>query len=340
MTFRSRQKKLSVLAEEIGLDSVLVTSPADICYYTGIALPEGERGFLLAGKGKPLLFVSPLLNSLKSSSRVELSFAASPKKIRESLPPGRVGIDENDIPYGIVASLRKKGTRFVPFSRSIKEPRMVKDSSELSAVRKVARLTESVMEKISLPGRSEADIAREIEVSFRNLDLGRAFPTIVASGKNSSLIHYTPGRRRIGSRDVVIVDCGARFSGYCADITRTFLLNPGREQRKVYEDVLEIQDSLIDFVEEGIKLSEVEKLYETMMKRKRYKPMHGFGHGIGLEAHERPDYKDTLKKGMVITVEPGVYIPGRFGIRIEDMLLVGKKAKLITRISRNPVWKP
>jgi Xaa-Pro aminopeptidase len=297
---RARLRRLRLLMREKNLGCAALTNNNDIYYYTGLLLPDSERGFLIVRGKKPLLLISPLLNMYSSSSRVEIKYLEKSEDILRSIPSGRVGFDEKSMSVHLYRKLRKAGTRWVPFSGKIKEPRMIKDEWEISQTRKAIRITESVIDGIRTIGRRESQVALGIENSFRER-ASPAFETIVASGRNSALIHYTPGKRKIGKKDLVIIDCGARVSGYCADISRTFCQS---------------------------------RLHEKLMKKKGHKAAHNFGHGVGLYVHERPVLEDTFRRGMVFTIEPGIYRKGFGGVRIEDMFLIKKKAIPLSGLDR------
>ena len=159
-----------------------------------------------------------------------------------------------------------------------------------------------------------------------------SFDTIVASGKHSAFVHHKPDRNVIKQGDLAIIDIGAVFNGYCSDMTRTLCSKPGPKERRIMENISGIQAELIDGVSEGVKYDEMEKKYESLLRKKGYRLMHSFGHGIGIGVHERPAKGDVLKAGMVITVEPGAYIKGFGGCRMEDMVLVRKGSPRILTI--------
>jgi Xaa-Pro aminopeptidase len=331
---RARIRKLRILMKEKGLGSVFVTSNNDIYYYTGLMLPDSERGFLIIREKRPVLLISPLLNMYFSSSSVEVRHLKDSKDILKSMPPGRVGFDEKSMSVYLYRKLRKAGTKWIPFSAKIREPRMIKDDWEISKIRKAIRITESVLDGIKTIGRTESRLALEIENSFRERKANPAFETIVASGRNSAFIHYTPRERRISRKDLVIIDCGARVSGYCSDISRTFCSSPGKKERGLHSDARDIQEEIADSISPGTVFSEVQTLYERLMKKRGYSAVHNFGHGVGLDVHERPIPKDTFRRGMVFTIEPGIYRKGFGGVRIEDMFMIKKKARTLSRLDR------
>lgn len=243
-----------------------------------------------------------------------------------------MGYDEHSLSAHRFSILSKRA-KLEPSSRLIKEPRVVKEPMEIKSIRKAVRITEKVLGGIELVGKSEAEVAADIDCGFRRLGAGNAFETIVAGGPNSGFIHYRPGGRRILSNDMVVVDLGARFNGYCADMTRTFCAEPGSREKEIHENILGVQGKLIDEVVAGADFKGIQKIYKGLMEKLGYKVYHSFGHGIGLSEHE--GIGESFKESMVITVEPGAYIKGWGGCRIEDVVLVGKgKAKVLSGFTR------
>lgn len=217
----------------------------------------------------------------------------------------------------------------------VTEMRKVKSRKEVSwlrisaklAVRGMTRAAELIEEK-----RSELEIAAEVEyVMRRGGSEGTPFSTIVASGKNSWLPHATVTRKRLRRGELVVVDLGAVYKGYASDMTRTFSLAPTRKQLKLLDVVKRAQEAAIERVRDGVKAASVDKAARTIIRRAGYEKFypHGIGHGVGLDIHEAPSLtpksKDVLRKHMVMTVEPGVYVPGLGGARWEDMVLVTAK---------------
>jgi Xaa-Pro aminopeptidase len=325
--FRARVRKMQRILRREGMDAFLMTGHNDIYYYTGFIL-RGDAGFLVAaGAGKPKLFVSPLMNEAEKLRTADAVLTSDSKVLFDHLSSfGSVGFDENILSTGSYMKLgnevKKTGTRLRPAAKEIKEPRIIKDGYELGQIRSAVGVVGRVLGKASLKGKTELGLAREIENLMHGLGSEPSFPTIVASGSNSAYIHYSPKPRPI-SRPA-IVDLGARVNGYCSDITRSVCSPRNARQRKIYEYVKMIQGEIIDSARDGVPFSELQKIYEFHKRKGGFEIFHSFGHGVGLSVHERPGRDDTLRRGMVITVEPAVYIRGFGGIRIEDMILVRK----------------
>ena len=167
---------------------------------------------------------------------------------------------------------------------------MVKDSQEAASVRKAVRIASGVLDRLQPYGRSEQELANMIEMAFLRKGVRKAFDSIVAAGPHAGTIHHTPTTRTVTKKDFVITDAGCTFNHYCCDMTRT--RPPAGSKEKLAEDMQAIQHELADVVVPGVAFSEVQKVYERLMERGGYPVMHAFGHGIGLNVHERPRGKD------------------------------------------------
>lgn len=215
------------------------------------------------------------------------------------------------------------------------ELRKIKSREEVSLLRRSAKIATKGMrcaaESITV-SRTELEVAAEAEREMRVAGSeGTSFPTIVASGRNSWLPHASATRKRLRRGELVVVDLGAVYKGYASDMTRTFALSPTKKQLTLIGLVRHAQNAAINRVRNGAKTSDVDKAAREIISRADYAKFspHGTGHGVGMEIHEppglAPDSKDILREGMVITVEPGIYVPRLGGARWEDMVLVTKK---------------
>jgi len=328
--FNARLRKLRESMNSAGLSNVLLTSANDIYYYTGFRVSDGDS-FLRVGVGsRPVLFVSPLENEASELRTAEVRFI---RKLRELELPKTIGFDEHSMTAAVYEKL-KRLSRLQPAAAAIKKPRMVKDSHELGQIRKAVAVTAKALESLSLAGRKELDVAKSIDIGFMEREADNAFDTIVASGRNAAFVHHRPGAKKIGVKELVIIDLGARFRGYCADVSRTLCQRPGRKEKGLIEGISRMQSEIMDYIEPGKTMKELNSIYEKLMKKEGYRVMHGFGHGVGLNVHEM--ISGELEKNMVITVEPGAYVKGFGGCRIEDMLLLGKKNRLLTKKIKQP----
>jgi len=223
-----------------------------------------------------------------------------------------------------------------PAPALIERSRMVKDAQEIAQIRSAVLLGADLFDiilKTIRPGVRENEVAAELEYAARKAGAeGMSFPTIIASGTRSSLPHGRASEAAISSRGFVVCDFGVILAGYCSDMTRTvYVGRPTSEARRIYEAVRQAQQAAIETVRPGIAVGEVDRAARKLLKKSnldRYFT-HSTGHGVGLEIHEPPriatGLEEILRPGMVITIEPGVYIPGRFGVRIEDMVVVTER---------------
>ena len=248
---------------------------------------------------------------------------------------GRVGFDESATS---VANLRKleaelgEGVELVATSGLVEALRRRKDAAEQAAIGEAARLADEVYESVleaGLAGRSEIEVARAAHARIRELGGEPSFPAIVAAGSNGALPHAEPSEREIGAGELVVWDMGAIVDGYCSDCTRTFAAGePEAEAREAYEVVLAAQRAGLEAVAPGVRGADADEAARAVIRDAGHGDHfgHGLGHGVGLEIHEPPrlaqSSEDTLELDEVVTVEPGIYVPGRFGIRIEDLVVV------------------
>jgi Xaa-Pro aminopeptidase len=212
--------------------------------------------------------------------------------------------------------------------RELEQMRAVHDRDEIRRMDRAIEITGKGHESAILalaPGRTERQVAARIEAAYyQNGATGLAFPSIVGSGPNGAVLHWIKNDRAIEPGDMAVVDIGASFGNYASDITRTYPVSGtfSAEQRKVYEIVLKAQQKTIDAVRPGISLDQLHRIAEKVILDAGYELPHGIGHYVGIEVHDVGDSSAPLEPGMVITVEPGVYIKGKFGVRIEDMVEV------------------
>ncbi len=245
-----------------------------------------------------------------------------------------VGFEEHYISYAKYKEyIRKfKINNFVETEYIIEKQRMIKDEEELSNIVKACNITDECYNYILgyiKPGMTEKQIAKEIEEYYKERTDGISFDTIVASGENSSKPHAVPTDRKIQDKDIITIDMGCKVNGYCSDMTRTFFIGePTEEMKKIYNLVLNNQKFALEQYKDGASTRQITKMVENDFKLNGYDLIHSLGHGVGLEIHEPPyiSYKNdaVLKENMIVTDEPGIYIPGKFGVRIEDTVQITK----------------
>lgn len=254
-----------------------------------------------------------------------------------------VGFEEHYITYADYQEyIRKyKINNFVETEYIIEKQRMIKDEDEISNLIKACNITDECFKYITKyikPGMTEKQIAKEIDDYYNERSDGISFDTIVASGENSSQPHAVPTNRRIKKQDIITIDMGCKVNGYCSDMTRTiFVGEPTEEMKKVYDLVLTNQKFALEQYKEGASTRQITKMVENNFKLYGYELVHALGHGVGLEIHEPPyiGYRsDTqLRENMVVTDEPGIYLQGKFGVRIEDTVQINKFGSTALTIS-------
>jgi len=257
----------------------------------------------------------------------------------EGLPgqrPLRVGFDDGHVTvkqHAQLAELAPEGVELVPAGGMLEALRAVKDADEIDAIRAAARLADEALEEVlagAIVGRTERDVALDLEIAMRRRGAqGVSFAPIVAHGEHGALVHAQPRDVEIAAGTLVVIDWGAQLDGYASDCTRTFAtgeLDP--RDRAIYELVLVAQETALQAVKAGPTGKEIDLVARTIIDEAGHGEHfgHGLGHGVGLEVHEEPRLTKTaegeLGAGNVVSVEPGVYLPGRFGVRIEDLVAV------------------
>lgn len=245
-----------------------------------------------------------------------------------------VGFEEDYVTYAQYKEyIRKyKINHLVETENVIEKQRMIKDEDEISNIKKACEITDNCFSHILdyiEPGKTEKEVANEIEKYYKLGTDGISFDTIVASGENTSMPHAVPTDRKIQEHDIITIDMGCKVNGYCSDMTRTFFVGGIPETiKKVYDLVLKNQNQVLQQMKDGVSTRMLAKMVENDFKLNGFDLIHGLGHGVGMEIHEQPyinSKSDTfLKENMVVTNEPGIYLPGKFGIRIEDTVQITK----------------
>ncbi len=339
-------KRLNTLSKSLkrnGLSGLLTCSYANIFYLTGLTNIEG---YFLITPDKLILFTD--FRYLKSCRKIckenniqliEYKFGIF-KTIAnqiQRLSLQKVGIEWEKISFReykeLENNLTRKNFHLVPTHGLIENIRQVKDAYEIELVRKATRFTEKTLsfaQEILYPGLKEKYLSIEIQKMLKlQGDNFLAFPPIIATGKNSAEPHHKPDKTQITKNKPVLIDLGARYKGYCADLTRVlFLSKMPLNIKKIFDIVLKAKDLSIKRIKTGVKIKDIDKAARDYIDKKGYGKYfgHALGHGVGIKVHEKPFINKTneslLKANSIITVEPAIYLPGRFGIRHESMILV------------------
>jgi len=349
-----RSQELQKLLRHQSLDALLVTSPADWYYLTGFT---GEAGALIVDLRHVTLvtdgrFRVQAAEELRGVRVVEHKdgLYRSCGELLKSLRGKRVAFDPNQVTvaqYQLVKKAAGKATQLKPIGGLVASLRARKDAAELAQMRKAALLASDVVESaigLLQPGVREFEVAAEIEYQMRKRGAsGAAFESIVAFGARAALPHARPTAKRLRKNELVVLDLGAILGKYCSDITRTVYVGKAPARIRLwYQAVLEAQAAAIDAIGPGKSGGEVDAVARGVLAAYRLDQyfVHSTGHGLGLEVHEDPrlakGQKTQLASGNVITIEPGVYIAGLGGIRIEDDVVVHQgRSEVLTRASRD-----
>ncbi len=336
--------RLRTAMEQNGLDAVLLKSVTAIRYFSGFTSEDASvlitmnRSVLLtdfrytiqakaqAGENCEIIEVGAKHNELLGSI------------VREE-NVGRLGFEEDYVSFAGYEAFSKFGAEMVPFAKELHHLRIVKTQDEIENLQKAQSMADAAfMEllKVVRPGMTERRVAAELEYICAKLGSeGPSFDTIIGSGPNGAMCHAVPGERQLQEGDLVVCDFGCLYNGYHSDMTRTFAVgkvDPFAEE--IYNIVLEAQTRALDALKPGITGKELDAIARDYITEKGYGECfgHSLGHGFGLLIHEEPRASVTgetvFEEGMTITVEPGIYIEDKFGVRIEDCCVVTKDGKL------------
>jgi Xaa-Pro aminopeptidase len=337
--FAERRRLIGAGLENRELDAMLVTSPANVRYLTGFT---GSNGAVLVLPGERIFFTDPryaIQSSREVSCRTQVCKGPIVPAVAAVVAARRVrrlGFERAHLSYDGYDVLRANmpvNTSLEPVSGWLEAHRALKSESEIELIRRSVETNSKAFESAARrirPGVRERDLAAEIDYRMRRLGAEKpSFETIVASGERSALPHAHPTSAAMKPRELVLIDMGAFRDGYASDMTRMFFLGvPGARVKRLYRAVLEAQLAAIDAVRPGVTAAHVDRQARNVLKAYKLDRafVHSTGHGLGLEIHELPRIgrkdKTPLAAGMAITIEPGVYLEGLGGIRIEDTVVV------------------
>jgi Xaa-Pro aminopeptidase len=346
MDFNPRKRRAALAAKSAGVDGMLVTHLPDVRYLSGFT--GSNAALVLAGR-RAVLFTDGRYTGQAKAEAVgtQVVIATKPAVVAAcewmgSAGVRRCGFDAAQTTVVGLETMRKavsakvRRGMFAAVGSLVGRMREVKDPGEIAKMRAAAGVGCDLFEGMLTyleAGQTEAEVAATLEYAARLAGAeGMSFDTIVASGERSALPHGRATSAKLPKRGFVTLDFGVILDGYCSDMTRTVHMGkamPG--ERDVYDSVLEAQEAAVAAVAPGVTAGEVDEAARSVLRRVKLDKYfsHSTGHGVGLEIHEGPrlaaKQKQVLEQGMVITIEPGVYMPGRFGLRIEDMVLVTDK---------------
>ena len=342
--FQVRRRILAKNITAAGQQVVLIDSPSNLYYYTGFTGGEGMFVFSVAEEMQGYLITDSRYYEQveKECPDVELvrlensSYSKIVKQLLSECTYEKIAVEKtmNLSQYLNLVEVCPNYS-FEINSEAIMNGRMVKDEKELQRIAKAESIGDMAFMHILQflkPGVSEMDIALELEFYMKKQGASKlSFDTIIASGANSSMPHAQVTNRKIQLGDFVTMDFGCVYQGYCSDMTRTVAVGePTDEMKKIYQIVLAANQRALEGICEGVSCKDIDALARNYIREQGYSEYfgHGLGHGVGLEIHEEPRFSpkcnEILRENMVITDEPGIYLPGKFGVRIEDLVVVKK----------------
>jgi len=362
--YKERIKKIQEELKEARLDGFIIGSADNIEYLTGA---QSVSGYLLIKDTDAYFFTDPRYYERLKKEFLEIKVRLITRNWLNGHGLKRTGFESMSVTYNTYNILRERFSkiRFVPIKGLVERVRMIKEPVELRRIRTAVKIAEDVIEKIKKfikinAGISEFALSEVIKSWIKaNPHTGLSFEPITAFGKNASMPHAgLSEKRKLQAGMIVLIDLGARYNGYCSDLTRTFWTGKIRIKsriynhtkasigfarfKKIYNIVLTAQQKAIEGIAPGKKCSEIDAIARNYIKKNGYGRdfMHSLGHGVGMVVHEIPNIGGEsthyLKQGMVFTVEPGIYLPNWGGVRIEDMVLVTEKGcKLLSHSPKN-----
>ncbi|MBF2483809.1 M24 family metallopeptidase [Listeria welshimeri] len=347
------EKNIDVLQnwlKDQGAEVAFLTDPENIAYFSGYHSEPHERvlGLAVFPESEPFLFTPALevedvrggdwTHPAYGYNDTENPFIIIADEIKKRVAnPTKFAIEKKHMSVDRFEQLSGlfSGCSFIPIEHKIEQVRLIKTEAELKILKEAALLADYAVQvgvdEIA-EGKTEAEIVAKIEYEMKKKGVtAMSFDTMVLTGKNGALPHGTPGETKIKKGDLVLFDLGVVHKGYCSDITRTVAFGDiSDEQKKIYDTVLEAQVTAVKKVKAGVKASEIDLTARNIIREAGYGDYfpHRLGHGLGASVHEFPSITETnnmeLQENMVFTIEPGIYVPGVAGVRIEDDLVVTK----------------
>lgn len=350
-----RLDKLRSGLAEHELDAILIGQPENRRYLSGFT---GSAGWLVITAEDEILATDFRYYEQVGQEAPAFELAKITTKFSELLPDvmadlgvRRLGFESQHVCVDQLDrwSQATDGVEWVPLKDTVEKLRMVKDKAEIETLRRSAAITDAAFAhllEVIKPGMTEREAAWEIESHMRKHGASKvAFDLIVAAGPNGARPHASPGDHTIQPGEPVVTDIGCMLDGYCSDMTRTFCMGrPDAEYLKVWEIVLNAHEAAEAGIRAGMSGVDADALARDRITEAGFEDNygHGLGHGVGLAVHEAPRAsrlsEDTLEAGMSLTIEPGIYLPGEFGVRIEDLVIVREKGiEILSSAPKTPV---
>ena len=353
ITNRIKQLRERARDNDWGVDAILISNARDIRYLTGFIGDDSWAVVALSSNRVTVISDSRFREQIEiEAPHVAVRIRKGPLTDEVNALMKRRGWDRIGLQASYVTLVERKALakklgarRLVAIDDGLLHQRAVKDDAELAGIRKALRIQETAYQNTLSwlqPGLREYEVAAYLEYQMRSLGADRpSFPTIIAADANASLPHAIPGSKKIKKGGVVLIDWGARWKGYCSDLTRVIAIGKMPAKiREIYDIVRDAQQAAIDAIAPGKPLAAIDAVARELISKAGYAKHfgHSLGHGIGLNIHEQPTLasrsKGDLEPGHVVTVEPGIYLPAVGGVRIEDDVLVTQKGRRV--LSRLP----
>ena len=341
-----RLEKLKLKLKEADLDGILITKKENYMYISGFT---GTYAYLVITQNNAVLLTDfRYANQAKDEAKFfeiieyEGRLLDALNNVIASNNIKNLGFEENVITYKTYVEMKKnlKVEKLKPVDGMVEDIRIIKDAKEIVIIKKAVKIADDAFLHILnyiKPGVSECEIALELEHYMKKEGAkGTSFETIVASGYRSVLPHGTASNKKIENNEAVTLDFGAIYENYCSDMTRTvFVGKPKEELYKIYNIVLEAQKTSVEGAKKGFTGKEIDSIARDIIDKNGYGKNfgHGLGHGVGLEVHEKPSISKRgdiiMKNGMVVTIEPGIYVENLGGVRIEDMVVIDHDTPIV-----------
>lgn len=353
LTYKKRIDDVVESVENRGAEAFLVSNEKNIRYLMGFWGRDSESLLLLSRRNKILFTDFRFIEQAYRQKEADVLQWTEPRISRFAEKVSEIGLKsiafEDHLPYFEFRQMSEtlSGIALIPVHCLVENIRKIKARYEIDKIREAASIVDAIFPsilKILRPGIRELDVAAEMEYQMKKIGADdRAFDVVVASGTNSSMPHATATSKRIKACDIVKMDYGAVVDGYCSDITRTVIMGAAnKEAIEIYETVRKAQELALDSIEEGISCKKLDSIARNYIDGQGYgeKFGHGLGHGVGLNIHEAPfitpSNDQLLEIGMVFTVEPGIYVQGFGGVRIEDLVVLKKDGvEVLTKTSKD-----